>query len=175
MKIEGRPTLFSYKELKDATKNFHIDSKLGEGGFGIVYKVFLWFKDGRIIHKISYPDMTIPLLMNSSIKKFYDTSVQGILYDGSEVAVKQLSTKSRQGNEEFLNEVTLITGVQHRNLVKLRGCCLKGRERLLVYEYLENKSLYQALFGNLQPHSMYFDGRYSYINLICTSKLSCWM
>nr|XP_024358383.1 cold-responsive protein kinase 1-like [Physcomitrium patens] len=108
MKIEGRPTLFSYKELKDATKNFHIDSKLGEGGFGIVYK--------------------------------------GILYDGSEVAVKQLSTKSRQGNEEFLNEVTLITGVQHRNLVKLRGCCLKGRERLLVYEYLENKSLYQALF-----------------------------
>lgn len=67
--------------------------------------------------------------------------------DGSEVAVKQLSKKSSQGSDEFLNEVTLITGVQHRNLVKLRGCCVKGDERLLVYEFLENRSLHQALFG----------------------------
>jgi hypothetical protein len=65
-----------------------------------------------------------------------------------EVAVKQLSVDSKQGNEEFLNEVMFVTGVQHRNLVKLRGCCLKGNERILVYEYLPNKSLYQALFGN---------------------------
>lgn len=61
--------------------------------------------------------------------------------------MKQLSTKSTQGNEEFLNEVTLISGVQHKNLVKLRGFCLKGHERLLVYEFLANRSLYQALFG----------------------------
>ncbi len=73
--------------------------------------------------------------------------LQGVLPDGTEVAVKQLSVTSRQGNEEFLNEVTLITGVQHRNLVKLRGCCLKGDERLLVYEFLANRSLHQALFG----------------------------
>lgn len=75
--------------------------------------------------------------------------VQGVLPDGSEVAVKQLSKKSSQGSDEFLNEVTLITGVQHRNLVKLRGCCFKGDERLLVYEFLENRSLHQALFGAL--------------------------
>lgn len=84
--------------------------------------------------------------------------VQGVLQDGSEVAVKQLSTKSRQGNKEFLNEVTLINRVQHRNLVKLRGCCLKDHERLLVYEYLENKSLHQALFGNFLPCLMQFEG-----------------
>lgn len=68
--------------------------------------------------------------------------------------MKQLSAKSRQGNGEFLNEVTLITGVQHRNLVKLRGCSLKGSERLLVYEYLENRSLYQALFSNPPLHPL---------------------
>ncbi len=67
--------------------------------------------------------------------------------DGTEVAVKQLSVGSKQGNDEFLNEVMFITSVQHRNLVKLRGCCLKADERILVYEYLPNRSLSQALFG----------------------------
>jgi serine/threonine protein kinase len=69
-----------------------------------------------------------------------------LLPDGTEVAVKQLSVGSKQGNEEFLNEVMFITSVQHRNLVKLRGCCLKADERILVYEYLPNRSLSQALF-----------------------------
>ena len=64
--------------------------------------------------------------------------------------MKKLSSRSRQGKEEFLNEVMLITRVQHKNLVKIRGCCVQGRERLLVYEYVENKSVQQALLsGNL--------------------------
>jgi serine/threonine protein kinase len=112
MRVESRPTLFSYSVLKKATKNFHISNKLGEGGFGSVFK--------------------------------------GVLTDGTEVAVKQLSVGSKQGNDEFLNEVVLITSVQHRNLVKLQGCCLKGDERILVYEFLPNKSLHQALFDEEQ-------------------------
>ena len=62
--------------------------------------------------------------------------------------MKKLSAVSRQGGGEFINEVSLITKVQHKNLVKLRGCCVMGKERLLVYEYMENKSLHEALFGN---------------------------
>lgn len=67
--------------------------------------------------------------------------------DGSVVAVKKLSDHSKQGKREFLTEVMVISKVQHRNLVKLRGCCVEGPHRLLVYEYLEKKSLRQTLLG----------------------------
>lgn len=70
--------------------------------------------------------------------------------DGTEVAVKTLSAQSYQGKQEFLNEAALITAVQHRSLVKLKGCCLERDHRILVYEYMENKSLHQTLFGELQ-------------------------
>lgn len=63
------------------------------------------------------------------------------------IAVKQLSSKSRQGNREFLNEVAMISCLQHPNLVKLHGCCIEGDQLLLVYEYMENNSLANALFG----------------------------
>lgn len=72
---------------------------------------------------------------------------QGVLSDGTEVAVKTLSAKSSQGKQEFLNEAGLITAVQHRSLVKLKGCCLERDHRILVYEFMENKSLHQTLFG----------------------------
>lgn len=63
------------------------------------------------------------------------------------IAVKQLSSKSRQGNREFLNEMGMISCFQHPNLVKLHGCCIEGGQLLLVYEYLENNNLARALFG----------------------------
>lgn len=72
---------------------------------------------------------------------------QGTLNDGRVVAVKQLAVASPQGKTQFLAEIATISAVQHRNLVKLYGCCIEEDNQLLVYEFLENKSLDQALFG----------------------------
>ncbi|CAL5069959.1 unnamed protein product [Urochloa decumbens] len=78
----------------------------------------------------------------------YGSVYKGTLTDGSVVAVKQLSETSHQGKKQFIAEIETISRVQHRNLVKLYGCCLEGNKPLLVYEYLENGSLDKALFGN---------------------------
>ncbi|CAN6683870.1 unnamed protein product [Malus baccata var. baccata] len=109
-----RPYTFSYAELRVATEDFNPSNKLGEGGYGPVYK--------------------------------------GTLSDGRVVAVKQLSVASHQGKSQFVSEIATISAVQHRNLVKLYGCCIEGSQRILVYEYLENKSLDQALFGTSNLH-----------------------
>ncbi|KAG8634591.1 probable LRR receptor-like serine/threonine-protein kinase RFK1 isoform X2 [Manihot esculenta] len=99
---------FSLKQIRAATDDFDYANKIGEGGFGSVYK--------------------------------------GLLPDGTVIAVKQLSSKSRQGNREFLNEIGMISCLQHPNLVKLHGFCVEGDQLLLVYEYMENNSLARALF-----------------------------
>ncbi|GMP75025.1 hypothetical protein CsSME_00032249 [Camellia sinensis var. sinensis] len=100
--------LIDFDKLLVATDNFSTTNKLGEGGFGPVYK--------------------------------------GRLEDGHQVAVKRLSRHSGQGVEEFKNEIVLISKLQHRNLVRLLGCCIEGEEKLLVYEYMTNKSLDTFLF-----------------------------
>ncbi|KAK8951528.1 putative LRR receptor-like serine/threonine-protein kinase [Platanthera zijinensis] len=107
--LELHTVSFTLRQIKAATKNFNIINKIGEGGFGPVYK--------------------------------------GELSDGSLIAVKQLSSKSRQGNKEFVNEIGMISAFNHPNLVKLLGCCIEGNQLLLVYEYMENNSLARALFG----------------------------
>ncbi|CAH2034376.1 unnamed protein product [Thlaspi arvense] len=97
------------RQLKAATDDFDPLNKIGEGGFGSVYK--------------------------------------GRLPDGTLIAVKKLSSKSCQGNKEFVNEIGIIACLQHPNLVKLYGCCCENNQLLLVYEYLENNCLADALFG----------------------------
>ncbi|XP_061364894.1 probable LRR receptor-like serine/threonine-protein kinase RFK1 [Gastrolobium bilobum] len=101
---------FTLKQIRAATDDFNPANKIGEGGFGPVYK--------------------------------------GQLSDGTWIAVKQLSSKSRQGNREFLNEIGMISCVQHPNLVKLHGCCVEGDQLILVYEYMQNNSLASALSGS---------------------------
>ncbi|KAL9232207.1 hypothetical protein vseg_007343 [Gypsophila vaccaria] len=74
----------------------------------------------------------------------------GVLLDGTHIAVKHLSSRSKQGNREFINEIGMISGLNHPNLVRLYGCCVEGNQLFLIYEYMENNNLGLALFDNCQ-------------------------
>ncbi|XP_015075181.1 G-type lectin S-receptor-like serine/threonine-protein kinase At4g27290 [Solanum pennellii] len=99
---------FSFESILVATDDFSEQNKLGQGGFGPVYK--------------------------------------GIFSGGREIALKRLSSHSGQGINEFKNEVMLIARLQHRNLVRLLGYCIQSSEKILLYEYMANKSLDTFIF-----------------------------
>ncbi|GJZ33351.1 cysteine-rich receptor-like protein kinase 10 [Tanacetum coccineum] len=89
--------------------------------------------------------------------------LKGVLPNGQEVAIKKLSLTSRQGVREFTNEVKLLLKIQHKNLVMLLGCCVEGPEKMLVYEYLPNKSLDYILFNKEKSPSLHWTQRFQII------------
>lgn len=119
--------------LQFATNNFSEENKLGEGGFGSVYK--------------------------------------GTLTNGQEIAVKKLSRTSSQGVQEFKNEAMLVAKLQHRNLARLLGFCIAGDEKLLIYEYVPNKSLDHFLFDIEKQRQLDWQSRYKIIQGIARGML----
>uniref|UniRef100_A0A0D9WZV9 Uncharacterized protein n=1 Tax=Leersia perrieri TaxID=77586 RepID=A0A0D9WZV9_9ORYZ len=118
--------LIDISTLRSATDDFAESNKLGEGGFGAVYK--------------------------------------GVLPDGYEIAVKRLSKSSTQGLEELKNELALVAKLKHKNLVSLVGVCLEQQERLLVYEFVPNRSLDLILFDTEKSEQLDWEKRYRIIN-----------
>ncbi|XP_057950529.1 cysteine-rich receptor-like protein kinase 10 [Malania oleifera] len=95
---------------------------------------------------------------------------KGLMPDGQEIAVKKLSLTSRQGMREFINEVKLLLKIQHKNLVMLLGCCA-GPEKMLVYEFLPNKSLDYFLFDKTKSASLDWQRRYQIVTGVARGLL----
>ncbi|KAK1427796.1 hypothetical protein QVD17_16491 [Tagetes erecta] len=125
--------LYDLETILLACDNFSERNKIGQGGFGSVYK--------------------------------------GELPNGQEIAVKRLVEKSMQGVEELKNEIILIAKLQHRNLVKILGCCVEGEETMLVYEYLPNKSLNNFIYDKPTRKQLTWRMRYHIIKGIARGLL----
>ncbi|KAJ9537853.1 hypothetical protein OSB04_030586 [Centaurea solstitialis] len=125
--------LFSFVSIMAATDDFSVENKLGQGGFGPVYK--------------------------------------GKLSNGQEIAVKRLSRTSGQGLVEFKNELVLIAKLQHTNLVRVLGCCIHKEEKMLIYEYMPNKSLDFFLFDENRKAELDWPKRFSIIEGITQGLL----
>lgn len=86
--------------------------------------------------------------------------------DGKVVAIKRLFFNTRQWVDHFFNEVNLISGIHHKNLVKLLGCSITGPESLLVYEFVPNQSLHDYLSGNILYYVMFWLRLYMLVYII---------